>query len=81
MAVIGALMTQDNLPKGGDLNGGNGHKAWRLTREKILMFAGLTLIAASFINSEVFGGIFHIEYVGAGLALCGISITQWGDKK
>lgn len=62
-------------------NGDNGDKRWRLLREKILMFSGLTLTGASFINSEIRGGVFHYEFLIAGLALCGISIAQWGDRK
>lgn len=57
------------------------HDQWRLTREKILMFAGLLLIAGEFTNAEVFGGAFHYEFLLGGLALCGISISRWGDKK
>lgn len=59
-------------------NGEN--KTWTLTREKILMVSGLVLIAASFIVTEILGGPFHVEFLIAGLALCGISITQWKDK-
>jgi hypothetical protein len=61
--------------------GNNGDRKWRLTKEKIFLTFGLGLIAASFINSEVRGGVFHFEYVFAGLALCGISITGWAEKK
>lgn len=60
---------------------GNGEEHWRLNREKILMYSGLIIIAASFINSELLGGTFHYEYLIVGAALCGISITQWGDRK
>ena len=60
---------------------GNGDTKWRLLREKILMFSGLTLIGSSFVNSEIVGGAFHYEFLIAGLALCGISIAQWGDRK
>lgn len=65
----------------------NGHnldrhaQQWRLTREKILMGFGLFLIAAEFINAELRGGTFHLEFLIGGLALCGISIAQWGDKR
>lgn len=54
---------------------------WQLTKEKILMFSGLMLIAFETINAEVLGRTFHTEFVLAGLALCGVSIAQWGDKK
>lgn len=63
-------------------NGNRGKdKQWRLTREKILMSFGLCLIAAEFINAEVRGATFHLEFLIGGLALCGISIAQWGDRK
>lgn len=54
---------------------------WRLTREKLLMFCGLALICAEFVNAEILGGSFHYEFLIGGLALCGISVAQWGDKK
>lgn len=59
----------------------NGQQQWRLTREKILMFCGLILIGSEFINAEVRAGTFHVEFLLGGLALCGISIAQWGDRK
>lgn len=60
---------------------GNGRERWRLTREKILMTCGLLLIGAEFVNAEVRGATFHLEFLIGGLALCGISIAQWGDKR
>lgn len=54
---------------------------WRLTKERILMWAGLFLIAAEFINAELRNGTFHVEFLIGGLALCGISIASWGDKR
>lgn len=60
---------------------GSRQDQWRLTREKILMFCGLLLIAAEFTNAEIRGGTFHLEFLLGGLALCGISIAQWGDRK
>jgi hypothetical protein len=59
----------------------NGDRQWRHTKEKILMSTGLVLILGSFVNSELFGNTFHYEFLIAGLALCGISITQWGDRR
>lgn len=59
----------------------NGQKRWRLARDKILLFAGLLLIAAEFVNSEVRGASFHYEFLVGGLALCGIGIAQIGDRK
>lgn len=52
-----------------------------MRREQILMFFGLCLIAAEFINAEVRGATFHYEFLLGGLALCGISLAQWGDRK
>jgi hypothetical protein len=62
-------------------NGNNRQQQWHLTREKILMFFGLALIAFEAINSEIRGGAFHYEFLVCGLALCGISIAGWGNKK
>lgn len=45
------------------------------------MAFGLALIGAEFINAEVRGATFHLEFLIGGLALCGISIAQWGDRK
>ena len=72
-------MTEEN---GAKRNGrGQREKQWRLTREKILMFFGLCLISAEFINAEIRGATFHLEFLIGGLALCGISIASWGDRK
>lgn len=63
-------------------NGDNGdQQRWRLTKEKVLMRSGLTLIAAEFINAEIISGTFHLEFVIAGCALCGISLAQGLDRK
>lgn len=59
----------------------NGRRKWPITKEKILMFCGLVLIGAEFINAELRGDSFHYEFLICGLALCGISIAQWGDKR
>jgi hypothetical protein len=45
------------------------------------MATGLILILGSFVNSELFGNTFHYEFLIAGLALCGISIAQFGDRR
>lgn len=55
-------------------------QSWLLIREKILMGFGITLISATFVVTT-FGVEFHFEFLLCGLALCGISIAQWGDKK
>ena len=54
---------------------------WLLTREKILMVAGLLLIAYESIVPDLSGEPFHFEILLAGLALCGVSIAQWSDKQ
>ena len=50
-------------------------------REAVLLVAGLLLIGASFVVTEIRGGPFHVEFLLGGLALCGISITQFGDRR
>jgi hypothetical protein len=52
----------------------------RLSRENILMVLGIVVIVAEFISAEVLERPFHYEFLIAGLALCGIGITQLGDK-
>lgn len=59
---------------------GNGN-GWRATKEKILMFAGLAVIGADVFHAEVFAGPVHLDILVVGLALCGVSLAQWGDKK
>lgn len=53
----------------------------RFRRETALMIAGLVVIFIEVINAEVLGRTFHYEFLIAGLALCGVSITQLGDRK
>lgn len=67
----------------GNGKNGNGRREsqWRLTKEKILMFSGLIVIFSELVNAEVAGHTFHFEFLIAGLALCGISIASWGDKR
>jgi len=50
------------------------------TKDKVLMFAGLSLIAFEAGASVMAATTFRFELVLAGLALCGVSIAQWGDK-
>jgi hypothetical protein len=59
---------------------GNGN-GWKATKEKILMFAGLAIVGIELVHAEIFSGTFHLEFLIAGLALCGVSIAQWGDRK
>jgi hypothetical protein len=54
---------------------------WHLNRERIMMFAGLAIIFYESILAEKIGSEFHFEILLAGLALCGVSITQLGDRK
>lgn len=59
----------------------NGHNAWTLTKEKILMYSGIAVITYEVAFAEQLGQSFHFEVLLAGLALCGVSIAQWGDKR
>jgi hypothetical protein len=61
-------------------NSGKTNGAWH-RREKILLVAGLVVIIYEVAIAEALGRQFHFEVLIAGLALCGISITQWGDKR
>lgn len=54
---------------------------WKRNKEIILTFFGLTLIGFEAINAEIRGGSFHYEFLICGLALCGIAIAGWGDKR
>lgn len=58
----------------------NKHK-WKVTRCKILLTAGIVLIFVYLILTELLQEPFHYEWIIAGLALCGIGITQNADKK
>ena len=59
---------------------GNPNGDWKLTREKILMFAGLSLIGATFAAWIILREL-RLEFLFTGLTLCGIGIAQWGDRK
>ena len=66
-------MTQMN----GDRNG----RGWG-AKEKVLTFSGLTLIGFALVGFMLLPDHpFRVEFVLAGLALCGVAIAQWGDKK
>lgn len=60
--------------------GSNGEK-WRLTKEKILLSFGLSLITVEWIAVVLFGKPFQFEWLLGGLACCGIAIAQWGGGK
>lgn len=63
-------------------NGHNGQdNKWRHKRELVLLVFGLTLITAEFINAEVRGATFHLEFLVIGGAMCGLAAAQWGDRK
>jgi hypothetical protein len=53
---------------------------WHLSKEKILLSVGIVLIFAEFVVTEFLARPYHIEYLLAGLALCGTSITGWVAK-
>lgn len=52
-----------------------------VTRENILLTLGIGIILAEFVNAEALGRTFHYEFLLLGAALCGIGITQLGEKK
>lgn len=51
-----------------------------ITRENILFAVGLAIIVGEFVHAELLGHSFHYEFLIAGLACCGVSITQLGDR-
>lgn len=60
---------------------GDRRKRWLLTREKILMCCGLLLVGYESVIIDLIGEPFHFEIILAGLALCGVSISQWQDRR
>lgn len=62
-----------------DLQQKGGKGLWR--RENLLMVLGIAIIVGSFVNSEVLGRTFHMEFLIVGAALCGVGITQLGDRR
>lgn len=44
------------------------------------MYVGIAIICFEVVHAELFNGTFHQEFLLAGLALCGVAITQWGRK-
>lgn len=52
---------------------------WSLHREQILLGAGLAVIFVQIILASV-GAFWSYQFVLAGLALCGVAITQLGNK-
>jgi hypothetical protein len=65
---------------GNEVDEGSSH-TWEITREKILMVAGLFIATTELVISVVDPAAFHYEFLIFGGSLCGISIAQWGDKK
>lgn len=53
----------------------------KISREAILLTAGLIIAAVELIHAEILGGVFHYEFLILAAALCGVSITQWGDRQ
>lgn len=64
-----------------EIENGNGRSKWALTKDKILLSAGLVLIALEFINAEILGREFHGDFLLVGCSLCGISAAVWADRK
>lgn len=58
----------------------NGHKQWLLKRDKLLLAAGLMVIAINFIATEYQRAPFHVEYLFVGMTLCGIGLAQGFDR-
>jgi hypothetical protein len=52
-----------------------------LTRENVLFVVGLAIIIFEVINAEVLDNPYHYEFLVLGAALCGVSITQLGDRR
>lgn len=77
--MIGALCQS---PLSGYMdNDPNKKKESKWNRANVLMAVGLVILFASWVNSEALGNTFHFEYLVVAAAFCGVSITQWGDKK
>jgi hypothetical protein len=53
---------------------------WLRIKEKVLLTAGLVLIAAEFVTVGL-GWPFHYEFLLAGGMLCGVSIAQGFDRR
>lgn len=56
-------------------------KKWKITREKILLNAGLIMMGSQIAIEILQPENFRFEFLIAGGALCGISIAQWGDRR
>lgn len=50
-------------------------------KENVLMIFGLSICAAEFILTTMFGYPYHIEFFIGGAAFCGVSVFQKIDKK
>ena len=60
----------------------DGQKRHRVfTRENLLLTLGIAIIVGEFINAEALGRTFHYEFLLLGAALCGVGITQLGERK
>lgn len=58
----------------------NGHRRI-FSKENVLVAVGIFIILAEFINAEALERTFHYEFLLLGAALCGVGITQLGEKK
>jgi hypothetical protein len=50
------------------------------SRENILFIVGIGIIVFEVINAEVLSRPYHYEFLVLGGALCGVGITQYGDR-
>jgi hypothetical protein len=57
------------------------HNGWKQQKERILMYAGLAAIFYEITVPELIGLPFHFKVLLTGLALCGVSITRWADRR
>jgi hypothetical protein len=54
---------------------------WEFKREVILFALGVGIIVYTVVIIPFLKQEFHPEYLIAGVALCGVSVTSLGDKK
>lgn len=55
-------------------------RTW-FSKENILFLLGVAIVVFEVVHAEVLGHPFHYEFLIAGLALCGVSITQLADRR
>lgn len=59
----------------------NADKRPIFTRQNILFVLGVLIIVFEVIHAEVLNSPFHYEFLVLGASLCGVAITQIGDRK